>query len=222
MDQANHFLANNDIEISDIKYIIREEGKTSVYTNDGRIFKTYIPVKSFIMLLSTENFININKGVLLSRASVAEVHKSVYTTADGRTFDGRHRALREHLKNEIALSLPSASINQRYSMLDKMPLAFCVIEPVYNNKGVFEDFVFQYCNEHFASIIHAPVCDLIGKSFKANIKVYNRKRLMRLCSVAEKGGDRVVRDYIADSENFFDIYCFQPEKGLCACVVIEE
>ena len=107
-------------------------------------------------------------------------------------------------------------------MLDKMPIGFCVIEPVYNDKGMFEDFVFRYCNEHFTSIVHAPVCDLTGKSLKSILKVYNKKRLMRLCSVAEKGGDRFVRDHIADSENFFDIYCFQPEKGLCACVVIEE
>ena len=39
------FLRKNNIHISNIKYLLRQENKTCIYMTDGRVVKTFITVK---------------------------------------------------------------------------------------------------------------------------------------------------------------------------------
>ena len=230
MIQAKYFLSRNSIESSDIKYIVREDGRTSVYLKNGKLIKTYIPVKSFLDFLPKEEFININKGILLAKSYVIRVKKCEYTTADGHKFEGRHRALKEHLKNEIELSLPGKfpalgnpeSIGTRFSILNKLPIAFCVIELVTDKEGSLSDFIFRYCNERMAILENRPLENMAGLSVSELYAIKGKPRFQRYADVAVNGSDDVVHDYIPELDKNLDIYCFQPEKGYCAMALIEE
>ena len=229
MIQAEYFLSKKGINSSDIKYIIRENGKTSVYLKDDRSMETYIPVKSFLKLLPKSDFININKGILLSKSYIKFVNKCIYVTADGRSFEGRHRALKEHLKNEIELSLPEKTtseagkvgIRARFSVLNKMPIAFCVMELITDNTGKAADFVFRYCNEHMAVLENASVEKLLDSSLCKLNRTGIGTRFISYADVALNGTEKVLHDYIPEMGRGFDIYCFQPERGYCACALIE-
>ena len=65
---------------------------------------------------------------------------------DGHTFQGRKRNLSEHRKIRKKLGLASSVLSsddyipplgllEKCTLLDKMPLAFCVIELVFDEKG---------------------------------------------------------------------------------------
>ena len=43
------FLRKNNIHISNIKYLLRQENKTCIYMTDGRVVQTFITVKDFFL-----------------------------------------------------------------------------------------------------------------------------------------------------------------------------
>jgi len=45
------FLRKNNIHISNIKYLLRQENKTCIYMTDGRVVKTFITVKDLYEIL---------------------------------------------------------------------------------------------------------------------------------------------------------------------------
>ena len=56
------FLRKNNIHISNIKYLLRQENKTCIYMTDGRVVKTFITVKDLYEILIPYDYISINKG----------------------------------------------------------------------------------------------------------------------------------------------------------------
>lgn len=45
------FLRKNNIHISNIKYLLRQENKTCIYMTDGRVVQTFITVKDLLKIL---------------------------------------------------------------------------------------------------------------------------------------------------------------------------
>ena len=45
------FLRKNNIHISNIKYLLRQENKTCIYMTDGRVVKTFITVKDLYEII---------------------------------------------------------------------------------------------------------------------------------------------------------------------------
>ncbi|MCB5755966.1 hypothetical protein LIR06_13735 [Mediterraneibacter faecis] len=46
-----------------------------------------------------------------------------------------------------------------------MPLAFCIIELVFDAQGHGVDFVFRYCNDEMAVVEGVPVSEMLNRSF---------------------------------------------------------
>lgn len=103
-------------------------------------------------------------------------YNGIYTMTDGHTFQGRKRSLSEHRKIRKKLGLASSVLSsddyipplgllEKCTLLDKMPLAFCVIELVFDEKGHGVDFVFRYCNEMMADVEGIPISEMINRSF---------------------------------------------------------
>lgn len=46
-----------------------------------------------------------------------------------------------------------------------MPLAFCIIELVFDAEGHGVDFVFRYCNDEMAVVEGIPVSEMLNRSF---------------------------------------------------------
>ena len=86
---------------------------------------------------------------------------------DGRTFQGRKRYLSTHkkLRNELGLkaskTLPGnvwevpqvpLKLMEKCRVLDDMPVAYCVIELVFDENGHGIDFIFRYCNQEMEAV----------------------------------------------------------------------
>ena len=73
------FFNKHHIEIPEIKYIKRENGKTNIFLVDGRIIDTFTPLKAILDELPVQEFLNVNKGIALSTSKIYSVKDDLYT-----------------------------------------------------------------------------------------------------------------------------------------------
>ena len=82
------FLRKNNIHISNIKYLLRQENKTCIYMTDGRVVKTFITVKDLYEILIPYDYISINKGTVVSRGQIDHIENCTYHMKDGWLHTG--------------------------------------------------------------------------------------------------------------------------------------
>lgn len=127
-----------------------------------RNLRCFVSVHSVLSLCPERDFLSISKGTVVCRSHIVNISSDgVYTMSDGRTFQGRKRGMSSHrrLSAEIGLTNTthrSLSMLEKCSLLDNMPLAFCVIELVFNEQGHGVDFIFRYCNAEMATVEGVP------------------------------------------------------------------
>lgn len=61
------YFKKNHIQIEDIKYLTRVDGKTCIHTMDNQTFLTYITIKDFFESLELHDFICVNKGIVVAK-----------------------------------------------------------------------------------------------------------------------------------------------------------
>lgn len=76
------FLRKNNIHISNIKYLLRQENKTCIYMTDGRVVKTFITVKDLYEILIPYDYISINKGTVVSRGQIIVIGNPLMLSPD--------------------------------------------------------------------------------------------------------------------------------------------
>lgn len=177
-------------------------------------------------------FIENDKNSILTTYDIVNIsYNGIYTMTDGHTFQGRKRGLSEHRKIRKKLGLASTVLSsddyipplgllEKCTLLDKMPLAFCVIELVFDEKGHGVDFVFRYCNEMMADVEGIPVSEMINRSFYEVFENGDKKWLVTYADVALNGNKRILTDYSPEIDKHLTIYCYQPIPGYCACILI--
>ena len=152
MNDLHEWFQKNDLCPENILYLYRNDRKTVVHRMDGEEVALYAPLHSVLSALPEDMFLNISKGIVVCRSQIVDIsNDGIYTMSDGRSFQGRRRGLSDHrrLRAEIrrvdAQPRPmSMSLLEKCSLLDDMPLAFCVIELVFNEDGHGVDFIFRY------------------------------------------------------------------------------
>ena len=158
MTDLNAWLQKHGLCAENILYIYRKDRKTVIQRTDGEEFALFVPVHSVLSALPERDFLSISKGTVVCRSHIVNISSDgVYTMSDGRTFQGRKRGMSSHrrLSAEIGLTNTthrSLSMLEKCSLLDNMPLAFCVIELVFNEQGHGVDFIFRYCNAEMATV----------------------------------------------------------------------
>ena len=113
----------------------------------------------------------------------------------------------------------SMSLLEKCNLLDDMPLAFCIIELVFNEDGHGVDFIFRYCNAEMATIEGVPVEEMLGRSFYEVFPNGDKKWLVSYADVALNGTKHILHDYSPEVDKCLTIHCYQPEPGYCACVL---
>lgn len=204
-----HYFKRKRINISDIIYLTRKTPHTVITLMNGESYLTNIPVKEIAAFLSAEEFINISKG----RKRNISQHKYIRQKFNLPTIIPQ---------NKSAQANPSMplSLLEKCSLLDEMPLAFCVIELVFDKDGHGVDFVFRYCNDEMAVVEGVPVADMINRSFYKVFENGDKKWLVTYADVALNGTKRIIHDYSPEINKNLTIHCFQPSPGYCACVLI--
>ena len=227
-----HFFERKNIDISNILYLTRQNPLTKITFFDGKEILTAIPVKEIAIYLPDEEFVNITKGVLLRKSQIVNISDDgLYTMTDGSVFQGRKRNISQHKQLRQALGLSkkqdekaekmiSLELLEKCSILNDMPLAFCVIELVFDANGRGVDFVFRYCNEEMAVVEGIPVSEMLNNSFYEVFENGDKKWLVTYADVALNGTKVVLHDYSPEIGKDLSIYCFQPHPGYCACILI--
>ena len=227
-----HFFERKNIDISNILYLTRQNPDTKITFFDGKEILTAIPVKEIAIYLPDEEFVNITKGVLLRKSQIVNISDDgLYTMTDGSVFQGRKRNISQHKQLRQALGLCKEQdekaekmvpleLLEKCSILNDMPLAFCVIELVFDANGRGVDFVFRYCNEEMAVVEGIPVSEMLNNSFYEVFENGDKKWLVTYADVALNGTKVVLHDYSPEIGKDLSIYCFQPHPGYCACILI--
>ena len=227
-----HFFERKNIDIANILYLTRQNPHTKITFFDGKEILTAIPVKEIAIYLPDEEFVNITKGVLLRKSQIVNISgDGLYTMTDGSVFQGRKRNISQHKQlrqalglskeqNENAEKIIPLELLEKCSILNDMPLAFCVIELVFDANGRGVDFVFRYCNEEMAVVEGIPVSEMLNNSFYEVFKNGDKKWLVTYADVALNGTKVILHDYSPEIGKDLSIYCFQPHPGYCACILI--
>ena len=225
MTDLNTYFQKHGLCAENILYIYRKDRKTVIQRTDGEEFALFIPVHSILSALPESEFLSISKGIVVCRSHIVDISKDgIYTMSDGRTFQGRKRGLSSHrrLRTEIGLAGTEPqplSMLEKCTLLDDMPLAFCVIELVFNADGRGVDFIFRYCNAEMAVVEGVPVEEMLDRSFYKVFPNGDKKWLVAYADVALNGTKHTLRDYSPEIDKNLTIHCYQPEPGYCACVL---
>ena len=227
MNDLHEWFQKNDLCPENILYLYRSDRKTVVHRMDGEEAALYAPLHSVLSVLPEDMFLNISKGIAVCRSQIVNIsNDGVYTMSDGRTFQGRKRGMSDHrrLRTEIGLAdtqshRMSMSLLEKCTLLDDMPLAFCVIELVFNEDGHGVDFIFRYCNAEMANIEGVPVEKMLDRSFYEVFPNGDKKWLVSYADVALNGTRHTLHDYSPEVDKYLTIHCYQPEPGYCACVL---
>ena len=225
MTNLNTYFKKHGLCAENILYIYRKDRKTVIQRSDGEAFALFIPVQSVLSALPESEFLSISKGTVVCRSHIVNISDDgIYTMSDGRTFQGRKRGMSNHrrLRTEIGLAKTKPhplSMLEKCSLLDDMPLAFCVIELVFNQDGHGMDFIFRYCNVEMANVEGVPVEEMLDRSFYEIFRNGDKKWLVAYADVALNGTKHTLHDYSPEINKYLTIHCYQPEPGYCACVL---
>ena len=230
MADWNKWLQKHELCAENILYLYRQDRKTIVHREDGEEFSSFAPMYTLLELLPEDEFLNITKGVAVNCSRIVNIDSNgVYTMSDGQTFQGRKRGLstHRHLKQQMGLNalpdMPPQSkpmtFLEKCTLLDEMPLAYCIIELVFNEQGHGVDFIFRYCNAEMAVMEGVPVEEMLNRSFYEVFRNGDKKWLVAYADVALNGTRRILHDYSPEIGKYLTIYCYQPEPGFCACIL---
>lgn len=111
---------------------------------------------------------------------------------------------------------------EKCSIMDEMPLAYCVIELVFDEDGHGIDFIFRYCNKEMAVVEGVTVEEMLNRSFYEVFRNGDRKWLVSYADVALNGTKHTLKDFSPEIGKDLTIYCYQPEPSFCACVLLPE
>lgn len=234
MSNPVRYFKKHQIDPKDILYIYRRDQRTVICFDSREELLSYIPVQDMAPLLSDEEFVSVTHGVIARRDRIANIsHDGVYTMVDGKTFQGTKRYLSTHRKLRRVLFpepvptpeeefIPPLDFYEKCSLLDDMPIAYCVIELVFDENGHGIDFIFRYCNKYMEVVEGVSKEEMLDHSFYEVFKNGDRKWLVAYADVALNGSTRIIHDYSPEIDKHLTVHCYQPEPGYCACVLVPD
>ena len=179
-------------------------------------------------VLPENEFVTVRRGTIVRKSGILAISDDgVYTLIDGSTYQGRKRYLKEHknLRKKLNLGTPKKqshslqeqppiplTLLEKCSLLDDMPMAYCIIELVFDEYGHGIDFIFRYCNKYMAVVKGVPVEDMINHFFYEVFQNGDRKWLIAYADVALNGVQRTLHDYSPEINKTLTIRCYQPAR----------
>lgn len=235
MTQTRNYTRRKDIQPEQILSAYFNNRKTFLCLESGETITSSIPFHELITLLPEEEFVTVRRGAVLRKDAIISISdEAVYTTKDGNTYQGAKRSITPHKRLRKELNIPSSpdkyfanrlssklplSLIDKCSLVDNMPIAFCIIELVFDGSGHGIDFIFRYCNKYMEIIEGKTIEEMVDHSFYEVFKEGDRKWLIAYADVALNGVTRTLHDYSPEIDKTLTIRCYQPEEGFCACVL---
>lgn len=233
------YLAKEQIHPERILSAYNTKDKVTLCFDSGEEAMAFIRFKDLLDILPKEDFVVIRRGTVVRKDAIVAIgNDGVYTMLDGRSYQGFKRSLVTHKKlrrelgldKTLPLSEPIGEVDlvtkmpltllEKCTLLEDMPVAYCIIEIIFDEAGHGIDFIFRYCNKHMAVIEGIPVEDMVNHSFYEVFKNGDRKWLVAYADVALNGAVHTLHDYSPEIDKYLTIHCYQPEPGYCACVLL--
>lgn len=215
------FLRKKRVSDIEIMYMTREGRKSVIHMSDGRKVDTFHTLKGLIEDMPPGMFECINKGIVISSRFVAAVDNNEYKMADGTVFKGRARVSKDQKSNAEKYNDEIKAKNwAEYAILDNLPLPFCVIELMFDEKSHAVDFLFRYCNKEMEVLEGKTIDQMIDHSFYEVFKNGDKKWLVTYADIALNGGKRVIESYSPEIDANLRVYCYQPKPNFCACCLM--
>ena len=228
------FLEKHNLNIDEIKYIIRENGSTVIYTVDDRTVETFLPVKDFREALPTEKLLHPNKGIIANASQIVDVADGRYLMADGRSFKYRVHNSQLHDTRLLLLGMqfehsrtapsedpPPDDIFHKFTVFDHMPLPMYIVELHMKETEFGADFIFRYGNKAMLELEDMKLDEIVGREFYDIIPTADPKRLVVYMDVALNGSSRTLREYDPSKNGIITVSAFQPLPGYCACMLMK-
>ena len=238
MKHIDRYYKRKGSEAEHILYAYRTERNLIICMDSGDTFSCSMMIRELKDYLPENDYLIIRRGVIARKTGILAIDdEGIYTMIDGKTFQGQKRHLIEHKKIRTMLNLDNSRVHvkdipvhysiplnllEKCSVLDNMPVAYCVIELVFDEAGHGIDFIFRYCNKQMEVIEGVPVEDMVDHSFYEVFKNGDKKWLIAYADVALNGVQRTLHDYSPEVSKTLTIHCYQPEPGYCACVLTED
>lgn len=218
--QEQRFLQKKNVDLDKVMYITRDGRKSAIHLEDGRLVETFHTLQGITEDAPDAMFESINRGIVIASKYVKSAIDNVYTMTDGTEFKGRVRVSKEQKNNAIRYNKTSLLSGwEHYAILDNMPIAFCVIELVFdeNNHGV--DFIFKYCNHEMEIFEGKSINEMMNKSFYEVFDNGDKRWLAIYTDVAVNGNSRVIESFSPEIDSAIRVYCYQPQPNFCACLL---
>lgn len=239
MKNIKRYLEKHNIKVQNIISVYCKKQNIIISMDSGEVYTYNILLHEFEVFLPMDEFVTIRRGTIVRLNAILSISDDgVYTTIDGKTFQGRKRFLNEHKKIRTALQLNNDCIIskpmkkeqtrvplaflEKCNILDDMQIAYCIIELVFDENGHGLDFIFRYCNKQMEILEGVPIEDMVNHSFYEVFKNGDKKWLVTYADVSINGVRRTIKEYSPEIGKTLTIHCYQPEPGYCACILIEE
>lgn len=221
-----------EIPLNTILYIIMEGNNALVHLQSGQVYQSRITLAEIESLLD-DYFIKVKRGCMVSVTAIHNITDKV-NLVNGETLDYAYRHRTEliakfHHKQEglIRYFNESVSLNTKeeyhkhYELFDSLPIAFCDIEMIFDEKFQAIDWIFRYANQSLAELEHIPLDKLLGKQFGALFPNMDVKWLRTYERAALFGETIKIIDYSREIDAYLDIICFPTFKGHCGCILFD-
>lgn len=213
-------LAKRHATFAQIMYATRSDRKTVLHMASGETIETFLPIRRLTDEAPADSFVCVNKGVVLAHRFIASIDDNEYTMTDGACFRGRIRQKAAVRAAEGSATGERWAGWERFAILNDLPLAFCVIELVFDRHGHGIDFIFRYCNQEMETLEGKRLDEMVNRSFYEVFDNGDPKWLVTYADVALNGVKRTIDSYSPEINANLRIYCYQPEPNFCACVLL--
>lgn len=221
-----------NIPLRTILYIIMEGNNALFHLQSGQVYQSRITLAEIETLID-DNFIKVKRGCMVSVFAIHNITDKV-NLVNGETLDYAYRHRTElinkfHNKqenlirnfNESVSFNTEAEYHKHYELFDCLPIAFCDIEMIFDEKFKAIDWIFRYANTSLAELEKVPLDKLIGNRFSQLFPNMDVKWLRTYERSALFGETIKIIDYSPEIDTYLDIICFPTFKGHCGCILFD-
>ena len=146
---------------------------------------------------------------------------------DGVSLEGRRHSAQSHsdfMRNMIKEQAAQNSgyeitiLKNKLSILDNLPIPYCVVQLVFDVFGKCTSFIFRYCNKMMSLMDGQPMEKFIGYSFHEVFESFPEKKWIdALAEVSKNGGIKVLHVFNRRYGGFIYVACYRLVTGYCGC-----
>lgn len=227
--------ANRDVvelDIRTILYIFMQENIAEVHVSGGKVYKTRMTLETLEAMLG-DGFIKTHRSYLVSVMAIYDITDKIHLN-NGETLNYVVRKKKEIVaemrrKKESIIksfsedSLPKSAekYHAQYESFDQLPIAFTVIEILYDENHNAADWIFRYGNQALANLEKLPLEQIVGNSFSSLFPNMDTKWLRSYERAALFGETLRIVDYSPEVDTYLDVICFPAGEGLCGCLMFD-